>query len=102
MHVPIRILTDDAGCVSGYVDAAAEASISASVGYGGANRPDDVLTIQDLLNGVGPESGGPAPSLEVDGLVGQLTIGAINRFQSKQFGWSDGRVDPGANTIRRL
>lgn len=76
--------------------------ITASVGLGGVNRTPDVLTVQRLLNGVPPEQGGPVPKLEEDGIVGQKTINAIAVFQRRQVGWSDGRVDPGAETIRRL
>ena len=72
--------------------------ISASVGFGGANRRDDVSLIQSLLNGVPSASGGPTNPLKVDGIVGPLTIGAIRRFQSANLGFSDGRVDPGGQT----
>ncbi len=77
-------------------------SISASVGSKGANRYDDVVTVQRLLNCVPPLEGGPSPAIAVDGLVGPRTIGAISRFQQHQFGWADGRVDPGQRTITKL
>jgi hypothetical protein len=79
-----------------------EATISASVGVGGRNLAADVRTVQELLNNVPPEQGGPAPKLAVDGLVGPLTNGAIAKFQRKQLGFSDGRVDPGGPTLKRL
>jgi hypothetical protein len=76
--------------------------ISASVGLGGVNLEADVRTVQRLLNGAPPSQGGPVPKLEEDGKVGQLTVNAIAAFQKKQIGWSDGRVDPGGQTLRRL
>lgn len=80
-------------------------TLSASVGAkGGVNRNNDVITVQELLNGVSPDQGGPTPPLAVDGLCGPLTKKAIQSFQLQQFGWSgaDGRVDPGHQTIARL
>src|SRR5262245_4013809 len=77
-------------------------TISAAVGVGGKNAAEDVRTVQELLNAVQAASGGPVPALEVDGLIGPKTIGAIRRFQKAQFGWFDGRVDPGGPTIVRL
>jgi hypothetical protein len=77
-------------------------TISASVGVGGRNLATDVRAVQELLNGVPAASGGPLSPLAVDGLIGPKTIAAIQRFQKAQFGWLDGRVDPGGPTITRL
>ena len=77
-------------------------SITASVGMGAVNNADDVSTVQELLNVVPPDQGGPVPPLAVDGLIGPNTIKAINKFQIKQLGFQDGRVDPGKDTIKRL
>lgn len=77
-------------------------SIIGSVGVGGANRRGDVITIQDLLNGVPETKGGPAQKLERDGKSGPLTCGAISRFQSKTLGFQDGRVDPNGHTLFKL
>lgn len=77
-------------------------SIHSSVGQGGVNKLPDVQTVQSLLNQVPAAQAGPDPLLVVDGLVGPLTIGAIRKFQQKQFGWNDGRVDPNNKTIKRL
>lgn len=80
-------------------------TITASVGrMGGVNRPQDVRTVQELLNKVPAASGGPTPLLAVDGLCGPKTTNAIQRFQVQHFGWSgaDGRVDPGGRTLRKL
>jgi peptidoglycan hydrolase-like protein with peptidoglycan-binding domain len=77
-------------------------NITASVGLGGFNRLNDVKVIQTLLNQVPAVSGGPVPSLDVDGVCGPLTIGAVRAFQQRQFGWNDGRVDPAGQTLTRL
>lgn len=78
------------------------ASISASVGAGGANRTRDVQIVQQLLNDVPPERGGPEPPLVVDGIAGPLTRGAISKFQRARLGFSDGRVDPDRQTLAAL
>ena len=80
-------------------------TITAAVGRMGApNRPEDVKTVQQLLNKVPVPSGGPKPLLEPDGLCGQKTIGAIQAFQLRYFGWpgTDGRVDPNGPTLAKL
>jgi hypothetical protein len=79
--------------------------IRASVGrMGGRNLPDDVRTVQELLNEVPATEGGPTPPLVPDSLCGPKTIGAIQRFQLHHFGFSgaDGRVDPGGRTLAKL
>jgi hypothetical protein len=76
--------------------------ISASVGFGGVNRPPDVKTIQGLLNLIPTLVGGPLAQLVVDGLCGPKTNGAIRGFQQKQFGFADGRIDPGQQTIQKI
>lgn len=80
-------------------------TIMAPVGrMGGVNFPQDVTTVQELLNNVSARAGGPSPTLVVDGLCGPKTIAAIQRFQLHHFGWSlaDGRVDPNGPTLRKL
>jgi len=77
-------------------------NILASVGLGGANRVDDVVTVQSMLNCVPTGNGGPVPPLDTDGKCGPLTVGAIRKFQFAQFSSSDGRVDVGQRTIERL
>src|ERR1700676_4020866 len=57
--------------------------IGGSVGAGGANAKPDVLLIQELLNSVPPEEGGPDLLLKEDGLIGPRTQGAIDKFQRK-------------------
>lgn len=91
---PPRIEPDNKG--------AASIAIGRSVGQGGANVRDDVLTIQQALNGVSPGQGGPALRLATDGLVGPLTTAAIGKFQRQNIGFADFRVDPGGPTIQAL
>lgn len=79
-----------------------DATISGSVGMGGANRPTDVLTIQILLNRANLAVGSPAKPITVDGFVGPQTVGAIKEFQKSQLGFQDGRVDPAQKTLKRL
>ncbi|MEM9588803.1 MAG: M15 family metallopeptidase [Planctomycetota bacterium] len=78
-------------------------SISASVGAGGVNKRADVVTIQELLNGnLGKIK--PLKPLDVDGISGSLTRGAIHRFQEKvvRMRSPDSRVDPGGGTLKAL
>lgn len=79
-------------------------SISASVGAGGTNRKDDSMTVQDLLNQVPVDKGGPDPLLAVDGLPWQKTIAAIRQFQKVRLNmkFPDGRVDPNGPTLAEL
>src|SRR3954454_3753279 len=79
-------------------------SITASVGLGGVNRKEDSITVQELLNKVSPEDGGPMPLLAVDGLPWQKTIAAIKNFQRVQveMQFPDGRVDPDGPTLAAL
>ena len=89
------------GCVCGRLPDVDE-KISASVGQGGRNRRDDTVTIQTMLNDVPAAESGPQPRLAVDGIVGGLTVAAIRRFQMRQLGWADGRIDPAGPTLARL
>ncbi len=79
-------------------------SISASVGLGGVNRKDDSVTIQELLNKVPPDRGGPVPLLAVDGLPWQKTVAAIKNFQRASVAIKnpDGCVDPNGPTLKAL
>ncbi len=76
--------------------------VGRSVGQGGANLRNDVLTIQQALNAVGTSQGGPAPRLTTDGLFGPLTRAAIGRFQQPNIGFIDFRIDPNGSTIQAL
>ena len=75
--------------------------IAASVGHNGENRPDDVRSIQKLLN---EHSLPPLRPLDVDGHAGEKTIETIRHFQSSKLGLKkpDGRVDPNGRTMRAL
>lgn len=70
--------------------------ISASVGQGGVNKPEDVARVQALLDARGFD---PGPA---DGVVGPRTIGAIADFQKRFLRSADGRVDPDGRTWREL
>jgi peptidoglycan hydrolase-like protein with peptidoglycan-binding domain len=77
-------------------------SISASVGLGARNQSDDVKTIQMALNRFPVSMGGPSPKLKPDGIVGPLTAGAIEKFQRRQLGFTDQKIDPEKKTIERI
>lgn len=66
-------------------------SISGAVGKGGDNKLEDVKLVQELLNKKGQ-------NLTVDGDCGGKTIAAIEAFQQAEFGWKDGRIDPGGKS----
>jgi hypothetical protein len=70
--------------------------IGASVGRGGVNKPDDVRTVQTLLNLNGVQAG-PA-----DGQCGPGTQNAILSFQRRFIPNPDGRIDVGGYTWSRL
>lgn len=78
-------------------------SISQSVGQGGVNRRQDVITVQELINAnLGKLT--PLAPLKVDGLNGKKTIGAIEEFQRRvvRMRQPDGRVDPRGKTLQLL
>jgi hypothetical protein len=76
--------------------------VGRSVGQGGANVRNDVLTIQQALNAVGTSRGGPTPRLATDGVIGPLTRAAIGRFQKQNISLVDFRIDPNGPTIQAL
>jgi hypothetical protein len=74
--------------------------IKASVGAKGSNSPEDVRTVQILLNRWRSENS--LPLLAMDGLVGPKTIDAITQFQKSRTGIVDGRVDPTGPALASL
>ena len=76
--------------------------IKGSVGKRGKNDKADVETIQKLLNKHTKQGG--YKKLTPDGISGNKTIGAIDKFQTNVAGVkkSDGRVDCGKNTFKAL
>jgi hypothetical protein len=71
-------------------------SISASVGRNGVNKPEDVATIQKLLNEV------TKSSLTVNGICDEATIKCIEDFQKTFLREPDGRIDVGGKTFGEL
>ena len=69
-----------------------------SMGKPAPNKPDDVRKIQGLLKKV---FGAACPTLK-DGACDPATKAAIAEFQHNWGGVSDGTVDPGGHTLKRL
>jgi hypothetical protein len=78
------------------------ATISAPVGLGGRNTPDDVRIVQRLLNLAPRGDGGTAGTLATSGISNPETIAAIKAFQLRWFGFSDSLVEPGRKTLGKL
>jgi hypothetical protein len=78
-------------------------SISASVGRGGVNRREDVLTIQPLLNSHIRKLT-PLMPVPVTGVCDDSTILLIEEFQLRVMKVSkpDGRIDPKGGTLKSL
>ena len=82
--------------------------ISGSVGKNiksgkyGKNASADTLNVQKLLNTASQRVKVPKNPVAEDGKFGSETHAAIINFQSTRFGWADGVVDPGLNTITEL
>jgi hypothetical protein len=72
--------------------------IAEAVGAGAVNRPDDVKTIEYLLNIV---TGADLPEA---GNCDERLVDAIRIFQTRMLGFrtGDGRVDPGGRTLNGL
>lgn len=104
----IRATTGDDCVQFRYEGGLSARRISKSVGAGGVNLKDDVLTIQGLLNLIAPEEGGTAlpgtgtGSLKEDGIAGPKTSAAIRAFQIRQNTGRDARVDPNGKTLKRM
>ncbi|MBL8311621.1 MAG: peptidoglycan-binding protein [Burkholderiales bacterium] len=99
---------DLAGCHPATPNRSGSNTLGLSAPVGGAPRcrnvPGDVRAVQHALNSFTATDGGPAPKLVEDGLYGSKTAAAIQKFQVKSFGWggTDGVVDPGQQTDRKL
>jgi hypothetical protein len=77
------------------------AQLTASVGRGGRNHRNDVITVQRLINAKLPI---PLAPLREDGVCGAKTIFAIGEYQRRNLNMNppDARVDPGGATFRSL
>lgn len=73
-----------------------------SVGEIGFNLPPDTLKIQELLNLISPNDGGPVVPLKEDGFIGPKTLAAIKAFQLFHSLGTDGRVDPGGALLQKM
>jgi hypothetical protein len=71
-------------------------TISQSVGKGGINIRQDVVTVQQLLKNAGLNPGA------ADGICGPKTIAAILQYQRQFLPSPDGRIDPNGTTWKRL
>jgi hypothetical protein len=76
--------------------------IIGSVGENGTNIPADVALIQIMLNDAIAIKGLGVAVVPVNGVADGLTVNAIRTFQQIELGSSDGRIDPGKGTLRRL
>ena len=76
--------------------------LEGSVGYTGTNRKEEVLAIQQSLNAVVAELGGPGEPLKEDGLSGPRTQNAILRFQQHWVPYRDSKIEPDKATLRAL
>ncbi|MDF7790826.1 MULTISPECIES: N-acetylmuramidase domain-containing protein [Pantoea] len=77
--------------------------ISQGVGIRQPNKPQDVKTVQSLLN-ANKAITSPGNELKVDGFMGKKTIDKIKVFQEKVVGLRnpDGIISPQGPTMRRL
>jgi hypothetical protein len=75
--------------------------LTVTVGRNGLNRKSDVKRVQELLNRAIRV---PYRLLDIDGIVGTDTIGAIERFQKEvvQLVAPDALIEPGKKTWRAL
>ncbi|WP_152612564.1 peptidoglycan-binding domain-containing protein [Leisingera sp. ANG-M7] len=77
------------------------AKLSASVGRKGKNLPEDVKTVQQLLNAFAGQSG--IKKVKADGTPSPVLEKMIGQFQQEICGFKpDCRIDPGKTTIKKL
>jgi len=74
----------------------ATTQLKGSVGLGGVNLRDDVMTVQALLKSVGVDPG------RIEGHCGPRTVASIQAFQKRFLPHGDGRVDPNVFTWKKL
>ncbi len=76
--------------------------ITGPVGFLGITNGPQVIAVQNALNNVPSDLGGFPGYLDVDGVAGDETIGAIRNFQKFHFGFNDGKVDVMGKTHAKL
>jgi peptidoglycan hydrolase-like protein with peptidoglycan-binding domain len=81
----------------------ADVHVRGSVGRRGTNTAADVKVVQRALQAI-PEQLGGKLDIKDDGIVGPITIGAIERFQRQHFGSdkADGTVDVRQRTVAKM
>src|SRR6185369_11868518 len=94
--VPVSVGQSPEGSVAPAGGVMAVPAISDSVGRLGANKKEDVITIQKLLNAA------TKSALSVTGICDEATIKCIEAFQKTFLPSADGRIDVGGQTIARL
>lgn len=77
-------------------------SIILSVGLMGKNMLSDITIVQDMLNRVPVNRGGPLALIDDSGSLDDDTINAIKRFQNHQFKTESGIIEPGSKTMQKL
>jgi hypothetical protein len=76
--------------------------ITMSVGEAGANRKDDVATVQLLLNRSWTQKNVPTDQIEVDGIWGPETKRALTEFQKRYCKAVSPKIERGDETMVKL
>jgi hypothetical protein len=74
------------------------ATLKFSVGKGGVNHHGDVMNLQEFLNGVPPQSGGPIHKLPVHGIFTKATEQALTTGTGRSKGHEGCRHAAGSHT----
>ncbi len=103
---------DDGQCHAGFKEAPPgsplailnqDVHVNAPVGRRGTNNAADVKTVQRALKAI-PANLGGNPDIKDDGIIGPITLGAIEHFQRRHLGTDkvDGTVDVKHRTVAKL
>ncbi|HEY1341756.1 MAG TPA: hypothetical protein VGF59_29795, partial [Bryobacteraceae bacterium] len=77
-------------------------ALEQAVGKGAAIEGPDVLRLQEAINRIPRQYGGPARRLPESGRAGKATIRAIEALQERYFASADGRVEPMSKLHARI